>query len=216
MTNVAFIRDMQAWVWKRFPSRQLSAIDIYYAQKWSESGVPSHIFTDAFEHMLRERNCEFEASGKLSTLRFEASRIIADYLKILNAPTNVPPVTLDEPYEKALERIAQIGRDHPNPLLLAELRTFYRTLLDTKSAARKAYPEYHARIESYYAYKAHAILAWDQGLEALLARCAQLLSEEETDRLNTLTPSEKIHCMQLSADAQAHYKKQIFQKKIAE
>lgn len=216
MTNAPFIRDMQAWVWKRFPSRQLSATDIYYVLKWAESGVPSSIFTDAFEHLLNSRACEFETSGKLSTLRFEAGRIIADYQKTLLREPNVRPVTVDDPYETALSRIAQAGRDTQNQLLQAELRRFYKSILDDQSKARHDYPEYGSRIESFYAYKAQAILAWDKGMEALLENCARLLSDEERLPLLSLTPKEKLHCIPLSEEARELYKKHIFNRKLAE
>ncbi|MBQ9242017.1 MAG: hypothetical protein IJ165_02110 [Proteobacteria bacterium] len=216
MTNAPFIRDMQAWVWKRFPSRQLSATDIYYVLKWAESGVPASIFTDAFEHLLKSRACEFETNGKLSTLRFEAGRIIADYQKSLLREPNVRPVTVDDPYETALSRIAQAGRDTQNPLLQAELRRFYKSILEDKSQAQHDHPEYSARIEAFYLYKSQAILAWDKGLDALLENCARFLSDEERLPLQALTPQEKFHCIPLSEDARELYKKHIFHKKLAE
>ncbi|MBQ1926679.1 MAG: hypothetical protein II767_04595 [Proteobacteria bacterium] len=216
MTNAPFIRDMQVWVWKRFPSRQLSATDIYYVLQWSESGVPSSLLIDGFEHYLKTRTNAFETSGRLSELRFEAGRIIADYQKTLLAPSNVPPVTVDEPFEIALTRIAQAGQATDNPLLQSELRKYYKAMLDSKSKAQSAYPEYQTRIESFYAYKAQALLAWDKGLETLLTNCRQFLSAEETATLETLSPPEKLHCILLSEEAKTNYIKQIFQKKLAD
>ncbi len=210
----SFLRELQAWVWKRFPTRQLSASDIFYALKWAESGVPCCIFTDGFEAWLSRHPLEFVKDGQLSVLRFEAERIIGAYRE-LHSKDAERPLLVDDPYEMRLSIITQCGRETDNVLLRERLRAFYQKMRVSCQEARTAYPEWMQRSEQYYTLKARAILSWDEGLSCLLRECFEMLSEEEQASLKTLSGAERLHCMQISDEAQKIYKSQIIDKKIA-
>ena len=73
-----FLRDMQAWVWMRYPTRQLSATDVFYALQWAASGLCARDFTSAFDAYLAEHPDVFDRGCRLSRLQYEAKRVIAD------------------------------------------------------------------------------------------------------------------------------------------
>jgi len=104
LPHASFLQDIQNWVWKRFPTRQLSATDIFYAMQWAESGVPSIFFIDGFEAWLQTHPKEFVANAKLSNLRFEADRIVTAYrtLHPVQPPTEI---TSEDPFETMLHRL---------------------------------------------------------------------------------------------------------------
>lgn len=216
LPHAEFLRDIQSWVWKRFPTRQLSATDVFYALQWAESGVPFCIFSDGFEAWLHTHPLEFVKSGNLSALHFEADRIIKAYHQHLSSVSNTTPTIVDDPYETALTRIAEVGKKTQNPLLRDELRIFYQNMIVSRTEARKLYPDWNQRSESFYPLKARAIIDWDASIEILLQHCFSMLSEQEQTRLQKLAPVDEIHCMQIGEDAQKIYKLRILNQKIAE
>lgn len=216
MPHSEFLQDIQSWVWKHFPTRQLSAADIFYAMQWAETGVPCCIFTDAFEACLRSKNNEFLKTGKLSSLHFDAERVIDNYR--IQHTDNSPkqPLIVDDPYQIALERIADSGKKTNNPLLRDELRIFYQNMLNSRSENRKAYPDWNQRSESYYPLKARAIVDWESSLSTLLNNCFEMLTDQEKSQLQKLSPADEAHCLFISEEAQNVYKKRILNQKIAE
>ena len=216
MPHAEFLRGIQNWVWRRFPARQLSATDIFYALQWAESGVPCCIFTDGFEAWLQTHPQECEKSIKLSGFHFEAERIIAGYRKLHANDPHLTPVIVDDPYEKALSLIAECGRNTKNPLLRDELRIFYQTMLKSRAENRQLYPDWNQRSESFYPLKAHALVDWENALNLLLEHCYNMLSEEEQNKLSMLKPADKIHCMHISEEAQKIYINRILHQNVAE
>ena len=198
LPNTAFLRDIQDWVWKRFPTRQLSATDIFYVLQWADSGVPACIFIDGFENWLKSHPREFVSECRLSSLQFEAGRIISAYRQTHAASSIPEPIIVDDPYETALNRIAAQGRKTNNPLLRNMLRTFYQQMLSSRKRARKDYPD------------------WNTHFRALIDECFRMLAEQEQEKLTELTPAEKLHCMQIGSEAQQIYKSHLLQKKIAQ
>ena len=216
LPNTAFLRDIQDWVWKRFPTRQLSATDIFYVLQWADSGVPACIFIDGFENWLKSHPREFVSECRLSSLQFEAGRIISAYRQTHAASSIPEPIIVDDPYETALNRIADQGRKTNNPLLRNMLRTFYQQMLSSRKRARKDYPDWNTRSESFYPLQARAIIDWNTHFHALIDECFRMLAEQEQEKLTELTPAEKLHCMQIGSEAQQIYKTHLLQKKIAQ
>ncbi len=214
--HTEFLRDIQSWVWKRFPTRQLSATDIFYALQWAESGVPFCIFSDGFEAWLHTHPLEFVKSGNLSDLHFQADRIIKAYHQHISSAPDTTPTIVDDPYDTALTRIAEVGKKTKNPLLRDELRIFYQNMLISRTEARKLYPDWNQRSESFYPLKARAIIDWDKALKTLLQHCFSMLSEQEQTHLKKLAPVDEIHCMKIGEDAQYIYKTRILNQKIAD
>lgn len=210
-----FLRDMQNWVWVRFPTRQLSATDIFYAIQWADSGVPSRYLIDGFEENMRRSGAEFAKSGKLSCLHFEADRLISAWHRE-HAVLQPAPLLIDDPYEKALSRLTMIGCRTENSLLRGELRIFYQNMVNSRTLARKTYPDWNQRSESFYPLKARAIVDWEDSLAKLFEHCYAMLSEQEQNRLSELSPVEQMHCMYISEDAKKAYKLRILNNKIAE
>ncbi|MBQ9395486.1 MAG: hypothetical protein IJU23_08210 [Proteobacteria bacterium] len=211
----SFLRDMQNWVWVRFPTRQLSATDIFYALQWADSGVPARYFIDGFEENLRRSGAEFAKTGKLSCLRLEADRLIAAWRRD-HAGQEKAAILVEDPYEKALSRLTMIGCRTENSLLRDELRIFYQNMMYSRTQARKSYPDWNQRSESFYPLKARAIVDWEDSLARLFEHCYVMLSEQEQSRLSSLSPQEQMHCMYISEDAQKTYKMRILNHKLAD
>lgn len=211
----SFLRDMQNWVWVRFPTRQLSAADIFYVIQWADSGIPARFFIDGFEQHLQRGSSEFCRTGNLSCLRFEADRLIASWRRD-HAGQEKVSILVEDPFEKALSRLTMIGCRTENSLLRDELRIFYQNIINSRNIARNTYPDWNQRSESFYPLKARAILDWDTSLATFLKHCFAMLSEQEQHRLSELSPVEQMHCMYISEEAQELYKMRILHHKVAE
>ena len=72
--HAAFLRAIQEWVWSRFPTRQLSASDIFYSLQWAESQIPASVFIKSFDLFLQAHPHHFDEGCKLSKLQYEASK----------------------------------------------------------------------------------------------------------------------------------------------
>ena len=203
LAHAAFLHDMQEWVWKRFPTRQLSATDVQQVLQWAETAIPSCILIDGLESWIHAHPGKFESDGRLTSLRFEAGRIIDAYRTA--APAPVQPLRLDDPYAVALDQIADVGRKTDNPLLRDALRGFYQRMRESRRTAQDRYPLWNRRSEQYYPLKAQAILDWDGGLHGLAETCLGLLSDAERAAIETPSPSETMHCMFLGDEAKAVY-----------
>lgn len=211
-----FLRNIQNWLWKRFPTRQLSATDIFYVLQWANSAVPCCIFIDGFESWIHAHPGKFENDARLSSLQHVAWKIIASYRKKTSSLPQSSPLLVDDPYEKILNATAHIGQNISNPLLREILRTFYTNIRNDRTDAQNAFPTWNQRADSYYPFRAQAILDFETERDRLILACQNLLSERERQALETLSPQENLHCMIISENAQKQYKMQLLRQKIAQ
>ncbi len=211
-----FLRAIQEWVWLRYPTRQLSASDIFYSLQWAESHIPASVFTQNFDAYLLEHPHYFDDGCKLSKLQFEAKRIIGEQQKELSGlPANTEIHVDSDPYDTAIRYITICGKRTTNPLLKDELRKIYTNLRSSRKKAMIKYPNWNKQTEEYYKFKAEAFLLWQDDIQNLCNNCLSMLSDTEQNQLRTLTPAEKIHCFQLGQEAETIYLNRILREKIA-
>lgn len=214
MPHTAFLQDIQNWVWKRFPTRQLSASDIFYAMQWAETGVPAVFFVDGFEHWLSTHPKEFVTNANLSALRFEADRIVSAYRQL--HPVQAPvEFKVDDPFKVILDRLERVGKNTTDDRLRLQLREIYQTMRDGMQKTRSLYPDWKARAEVFYTLKARALILWDESVDHLIQECFSWLSEDEKKQMQTLTPADAMYAMRLGDEALAVYKKTHFQRNVA-
>ena len=215
LPHASFLQDIQNWVWKRFPTRQLSASDIFYVMQWAETGVPSIFFIDGFEAWLQTHPKEFITNANLANLRFEANRIIEGYRSLHPVHRSIEMDVID-PFETMQHRLEVLGKTTPNESLRNELRSIYQKVRSAQRETQSMYPDWNQRAESFYTLKARALLLWDECLETLIAQCFSWLPRENQEKMKTLTPAENLHLLRLGDEAQELYKKNLFQQKVAD
>ena len=215
LPHTAFLRDMQNWVWKRFPTLQLSASDIFYAMQWAETGVPSIIFIDGFENWLQTHPKEFVSDARFSALRFEADRIITAY-RLVHPQTAESAFKAEDPFEQLLTRIEQIGKQATDERLLKELRQIYQTMRGCQRESQQQYPDWQTRSEAFYTYKARMLIQWDECIETLMHACLSWLSQEKCEQMHALSAEENMHLLYLGDEAQELYRKRRIHEKVAD
>ncbi|MGI5830444.1 MAG: hypothetical protein ACOX8U_09785 [Bradymonadia bacterium] len=205
--SLQFIESLQHWLQGFCPTRQLSPLDIYYAMRWQDSGVPVKRFIDAFNEEIKgkKEDCSYIS---LKSLSFVAQRTIVKYRsQYANLPKTAPP--LEDPFSSILERCAEVGRHCENSLLREELKKAYR---DMRNTARTFYGEHGERpqsLEEFYEFKAAALLAWDKILQNLLDAMLEYLSDDERRQIALLTPTQERKIRLLSTQAALEYKLRI-------
>lgn len=218
MTSVhaPFIKAMQEWVWRRFPTRQLSATDLYYVMQWAASEIPVSVFIDSFEAYLKEHPHFFETDCRLSKLQFQARLVMSSCRQHLGEISQPPEkIQVIDPYATILEQLALCGRRTKNPLIRELLRSLYQTMRESCRMARNAFPEWENKADDFYRLKAQAVLDWEQGFQAFCQSCFMMLADVEQEKLLELSPSEKAHLMYLGSDAQAAWQAQRLNEKTA-
>ena len=215
--HAAFLHAIQEWVWTRYPTRQLSATDIFYSLQWAESQLPASVFIRSFEDFLAAHPHHFDDGCRLSKLQFEARRIIAQQQKAQSeAPRNSAPIVVNDPFHTALKIITICGQRTENPILKDALRKLYADFRTAQQQTRQKYPDWDRHTEAFYRLKAEALLLWQESVQKLCDDCLALLSENERQPLTELTAAEKIHCMQLGPEAEKIYKNRVRNEKITE
>ena len=214
--HAAFLRAIQEWVWSRFPTRQLSASDIFYSLQWAESQIPASVFIKSFDLFLQAHPHHFDEGCKLSKLQYEASRIIGEQQKATaQSPQKKEIQIVCDPYETALKYITICGQRTDNPILRDELRKLYASFKSAKTQAEQKYTNWNKQTEAFYKYKAEAFLLWQESVQHLCAYCLSLLSDVEQEKIKALTPAEKMHCFQLGPEAESIYVDRILREKVA-
>ncbi|MBO4350215.1 MAG: hypothetical protein J6A01_04610 [Proteobacteria bacterium] len=214
MPHASFLQDIQNWVWKRFPTRQLSASDIFYVMQWAETGVPSIFFIDGFEAWLRAHPKEFITNANLANLRFEADRIIEGYRSL--HPVQLPvEINVEDPFETMRHRLEILGKSTQDEALRKDLRKIYQQIRTAQRETQSQYPDWNQRAESFYTLKARALIVWDECIESLITQCFSRLPQEKQEEMKVLTPAENLHLLRLGDEAQEMYKKTQFHQRIA-
>ena len=216
LTHAPFLRAIQEWVWKRFPARQLSPADIFYAMQWAASEIPVSVFIREFEAFLKTHPHHLDDSFRLSKFQFQARQIILSCRQ--NSQPIVQPVDqiqITDPYQTALTRLAHCGRKTNNELLRDALRIFYQHMRESCKQIREEFPDWQTRPDHFYRLKAQAVMDWDQGLCELCQTCFMALADEEQKQLLDLTPVEKAHLMYLGPDAEKTWRSRRINEKTA-
>ena len=218
MTSVhaPFIKAMQEWVWRRFPTRQLSATDLYYVMQWASSEIPVSVFIDSFEAYLKEHPHFFETDCRLSKFQFQARRVISACRQHqTEADQPMDKIQVTDPYATILEQLALCGRRTKNPLIRDSLRTLYQKMRESCRTARREYPEWDKKADDFYRLKAQALLDWEQEFNGFCQTCFMMLADVEQEKLLELSPSEKVHLMYLGMDGQAAWQARRLNEKTA-
>ena len=214
--HAPFIRAIQDWVHNRYPTRQLSATDLFYAIQWANSEVPAACFVEAFEEILRNRPHFLDEGFRLSKFNFEAQKMISRYRqKRSEDPQPIEKICVSDPYQEILDRLVKCGRMTTNPVLRDELRKLYQNMRQSKHQAENAEPEWSQRADQYYRYKSHAVVDWDEGLANLCNTCFMMLADVEQKTLLELSPAEKAHLMHLGEEAEKIWRTQRLREKVA-
>ncbi len=214
MPHASFLQDIQNWVWKRFPARQLSASDIFYVMQWAETGVPSIYFMDGFEAWLRAHPKEFITNANLANLRFEADRIIEGYRSLHPVQQHIE-MNVKDPFETMLHRLEILGKSTQDEALRQDLRRIYQQIRTSQREAQSKYSDWNKHAEIYYTFKARALIQWDECIESLIAQCFSRLPQEKQEEMKKLTPAENLHLLRLGDEAQEQYQKTQFHQRIA-
>lgn len=214
--HAGFLRSMQEWVWRRFPTQQLSATDIFYVIQWAQSGIPVSALIEDFEDFLRNRPHFLDDGCRLSKFNPEAHRYIKDSRQ--HSPSIPHPqekIIVCDPYLVILDRLTACGRQTQNTLLKEELRKLYATMRSSCMQAQKSEPEWMQRSDSFYRLKAQALTDWEAGLTNLCRTCYEMLSEEERTKLKELDKAERAHVMCLGTEAEAIWRVRRLKEKVA-
>ena len=215
--HVPFIKAMQEWVWRRFPTRQLSATDLYYVMQWAASEVPVSVFIDGFEAYLKDHPHFMDTDCRLSKFQFLARQIIAACRQHqAEVVQPVEKIQVTDPYQPLLEQLTSCGRRTKNPLLREALRSLYQKMRDSCAMARNSFPDWDCRVEDYYRLKAQAIIDWEVEFGAFCQVCFKMLADVEQSKLLELSPAEKAHQMYLGAEAEAVWQARRINEKTAE
>ena len=214
-----FLRDIQSWVWMRYPTRQLSAADVFHALQWAASGLSAHDFTIAFDAYLRKHPRLFERGCRLSQLQYEAKRVISAEKRRRSAqPAVAPPwngADVDDPYETALRRIVECGKQTEQPPIRDILRKAYSALYHAHRVSLAAHAEWRETLESYSLYKAQGLADYAAAVDQTFDAAESLLCAEETEKLRTLNQKEKIRAFRLGDEAKKRLLDQIFRRNAA-
>ena len=211
--HATFLRELQEWVWRRFPVHQLSATDIFYAIQWAQTGISADMLTDYFEAWLQDHPHHFDDGFRLTRLKIQAEHAIADFRK--KPVVSVSPILVNDPFKSALDVITICGKQAENPLLRDALRVFYQAMREAQREAVASYPDWTQRQDVFYMFKARAHLAWDEHLARLFEHSFGMLSEPEQAEMQQLTAQEKLHCMHIGDEAKQHYIQRCLYQRIA-
>ena len=214
---VRFLRSIQAWFATRWPTRQLSASDMYYISKWAAKNVSAGEFIAAFNRYLDNHPNFDDANITLSRLHF-LTKDIAD-----NTPQNKstssalpPPNRADDPYVTVINRLVACGKQSDNPLLRDILRDAFNHLSLCHRCALQTNPDWRLSTEAFYKFKAQCIIDNDHAVQNILSRLSDLLSPQELDALNTLSTADKIRSFNLGEIAKSKFLHNRFNHKLAD
>lgn len=214
-----FLRDMQAWVWMRYPTRQLSATDVFYALQWAASGLCARDFTSAFDAYLAEHPDVFDRGCRLSRLQYEAKRVIgAEKRRQSTLPAAQMPWhgdIVEDPYDVAICRIIECGKRTEQPPIRDILRKAYVALIQAHQVSIAAHPNWRETPESFAKYKAQCLADYASAVDLTFEGVNELLCDEEKAKLRRLDQREKIRAFQLGNDAKARFLAQIYRRNVA-
>lgn len=214
---VRFLRSIQAWFATRWPTRQLSASDMYYISKWAASNVAAGEYIAAFNRYLDSHPNFCDSNVTLSRLHFLAKEISANATKKPSASSALPqPNRADDPYVTVINRLVDCGKQSDNPILRDILRDAFNQLTLCHRCALQAHPDWRLSTEAFYKFKAQCIIDNDNAVQAILSRLSDLLSPQELDALNTLSTADKIRSFNLGDIAKSKFLRQRFNLKLAD
>lgn len=214
---VRFLRSIQAWFATRWPTRQLSASDMYYISKWAAANVSAGEFIAAFNRYLDTHPDFCDTNVTLSRLHFLAKKI-SDNAPKKNSSPHVPPSPnrANDPYVTVINRLVDCGKQSDNPLLRDILRDAFNQLSLCHRCALQTHPDWRLSTEAFYKFKAQCIIDNDHAVQDILTRLSDLLSPQELDALNTLSTADKIRSFNLGDIAKSKFLQHRFHLKLAD
>ncbi len=214
-----FLRDMQSWVHLRYPTRQLSATDVFYALQWASSGLTAHDFTAAFDVYLSQHPEAFERGCRLSRLKYEAQRVMRDGNRRRAFPASARPAPdcsdADDPYEIAICRIIECGKQTPMPPLRDILRKAYTAMAQAHRVCAQVFADWRLTPENYAEYKAKCLIDFEAAVDEVFRSATELLAGEEIEKLRELTQKEKIRAFRLGDEAKERFLARAFRQNAA-
>lgn len=218
--HALFLREIQAWVWGRYPTRQLSASDVFHVLKWASSGLPGRAFTRAFDdYLTREPHC-FDDGMRLSKLEFVAKRVIGedkrrkfDHQVVQPLPIVLPDI--DDPYRKGIDKIVECGKRAIHPPIRDILRDAYLKLVHAREMAKNEHPDWQKSPENALKYRAQYLCDYGECLDAIFDNAAQMLTPDERATIQKLDSKEAVHAFRLGDDAKARFLARIIRQKLA-
>ncbi len=214
-----FLRDMQSWVHLRYPTRQLSATDVFYALQWASSGLTARDFTAAFDVYLSQHPEAFERGCRLSRLKYEAQRVMREESRRRSSLPAARPAPdcgdAGDPYEIAICRIIECGKQTRMPPLRDILRKAYTAMAHAHRVSAQAFADRRLTPENYAEYKAKCLIDYDAAVDEVFRSATELLAREEIEKLRALTQKEKIRAFRLGDEAKERFLARVFRQNEA-
>ncbi len=213
--NSLFLQQLQNWARSYAPTRQFSPNDIFLAMEWANSGVRLHELTDYLDHVIAQNPDFFTQDFKITRLKTDAEKLIASKHQTLAERMQTPVVARD-PFAELLACVTQTGQQTKNEFVRQALRQTWKQLKLVQNEAKTKHPDWHTTAAEFYELKAMAITAAHQLTEEACNTCYDVLTDEEKQQVDSLTPAEQIHQLQLGPEASRRYRQACRLQKIAE